>query len=106
MLIHYSLHTYDFHVRAGPFSKESKSKNWVKIFLKLQSDHPNALRKMVSTIIINYIESKVGILNNFVVLSNRVLKSNVEKNLKYMLQKGFHFMAWVQGKPDTKKSVP
>ena len=48
-------------------------------FWSCNLDHPNALRKMVSTIIINYIESKVGIFNNFVVLSNRVLKSNVEK---------------------------
>ena len=100
--IHYSFHAYDLHVRARPFSKallqrEQEQKLGQNIF-----EVAIRLSKCASQNGKFYIESKVGIFNIFFVLSNRVLKLGIcrKKNRKYMLQKGFNFIAWVQGKPN------
>ena len=70
--IHYSFHAYDLHVRARPFSKallkrEQEQKLGQNIF-----EVAIRLSKCASQNGKFYIESKVGIFNIFVVLSNIV----------------------------------
>ena len=85
--IHYSFHAYDLHVRARPFSKallkrEQEQKLGQNIF-----EVAIRLSKCASQNGKYYIESKVGIFNIFFVLSNRVLKLNIEKNVNICFKK-------------------